>query len=199
MAIVREHNGDISAQPLSTGGTVFTVALPVCTESQVIANLAPPAAPAQEESRTSPSLPLTGKRILVVDDEESILELVADSLGTRACLVDRTTSFERAMEMAGRGSYDAILSDLNLATEEGLPVSGFDLHDHIYETIKARSGKQPVFIFMTGELVESAISEKADREGNRFLQKPFRIAELHALLVEALSPTPVLLPGNKSR
>ena len=32
MAIVREHNGDISAQPLPDGGSVFTVSLPVCTE-----------------------------------------------------------------------------------------------------------------------------------------------------------------------
>ena len=34
MAIVREHNGDISAQPLPDGGSVFTVSLPVCTESR---------------------------------------------------------------------------------------------------------------------------------------------------------------------
>ncbi len=37
MAIVREHNGDISAQPLSDGGSVFTVSLPVCTQSVALA------------------------------------------------------------------------------------------------------------------------------------------------------------------
>ena len=36
MAIIREHNGDISAQPLPDGGSVFTVSLPVCTESIVV-------------------------------------------------------------------------------------------------------------------------------------------------------------------
>ncbi len=34
MAIIREHNGDISAQPLPDGGSVFTVSLPVCTQSR---------------------------------------------------------------------------------------------------------------------------------------------------------------------
>jgi PAS domain S-box-containing protein len=199
MAIVREHNGDISAQPLSSGGTVFTVTFPVCTESQAIVNFAPAVAPARGES-TPPSTPmLAGKRILAVDDEESILELVAGSLGTRGCFVDRAASFEKAMKLVDRGSYDAILCDLNLETEAGQPISGLQLHDRICETIEARSAKRPVFIFMTGELVENAISEKAAREGNRFLQKPFRMTDLQALLTEALSPAAVLQPGNISK
>ena len=37
MAIIREHNGDISAQPLPDGGSVFTVSLPVCTQAVVVA------------------------------------------------------------------------------------------------------------------------------------------------------------------
>ena len=36
MAIIREHNGDISAQPISDGGSVFTVSLPVCTHPVVL-------------------------------------------------------------------------------------------------------------------------------------------------------------------
>ena len=99
-------------------------------------------------------------------------------------------------KIAGRDSFDAILCDLNLETEAGQPISGFELHDRICETIEARSGKHPVFIFMTGELVESAISEQADREGNRFLQKPFRMADLHTMLTEALSPAAALQPGS---
>jgi PAS domain S-box-containing protein len=199
MAIIREHNGDISAQPLSSGGTVFTVALPVCTESQAMVYLVPAVAPARGESTPSSASMLAGKRILAVDDEESILELVAGSLTTRGCFVDRATSFEKAMELAERDSYDAILCDLNLETAAGQPISGFELHDRICETIEARSGKHPLFIFMTGELVESAISEQADREGNHFLQKPFHMADLHTMLTEALSPATALHPGSSSK
>jgi two-component system NtrC family sensor kinase len=198
MAIVREHNGDISAQPLPDGGSVFTVSLPVCTESVAIAEpAAPPASAGQVETPEASASPLSRKKILVVDDEESILELVTDSLGPRGCLVDRAASSEKALELANRNSYDVILCDLNLESGSGKPVSGFDLHDHILENLAARSAHRPFFIFMTGDLVDTAVGEQAGREGNRFLQKPFRITELLALLNELPSPA-VLQPKNIS-
>src|SRR5271169_863182 len=98
MAIIREHNGDISAQPLPDGGSVFTVSLPVCTESVAITEL--PASPASAGSVKTPEAsasPLAQKNILVVDDEEGILELVTDSLSDRGCHVDRAASSERAL------------------------------------------------------------------------------------------------------
>jgi CheY-like chemotaxis protein len=198
MAIIREHNGDISAQPLPDGGSVFTVSLPVCTESVAIAEpAAPPASAARvappESSASTPSR----KKILVVDDEVSILEMVTDSLGARGCLVERAGSGEQALELANRNSYDVILCDLNLESGTGKLTSGFDLHDRILENLAARSGPRPFFIFMTGDLVDAAIGEQANRQGNRFLQKPFRITELLALLNELPSPN-MLQPKNSS-
>jgi PAS domain S-box-containing protein len=195
LAIIREHNGDISAQPLPDGGSVFTVSLPVCTES--VALVEPAAAPApskareENQNRESPTSPLSRKKILVVDDEESILELVSDSLGGRGCSVDRASSSEQALEFTDRNSYDVILCDLNLESTSGEVVSGFDLHDEIQKKLSSRSGHRPVFIFMTGDLVDAAISEQAGREGNRFLQKPFRITELLGLMNDLSSPATV--------
>jgi PAS domain S-box-containing protein len=198
MAIVREHNGDISAQPLPDGGSVFTVSLPVCTESVALAEPSTPPVSAgrAEISEASPS-PLARKKILVVDDEESILELVTDSLGPRGCQVDRAASSERALELVNRNSYDVILCDLNLGPGSGKVVSGFDLHDRILEKLAGRTGPRPFFIFMTGDLVDAAVGEQAGREGNQFLQKPFRITELLALLNELPAPA-VLQPKNSS-
>jgi len=196
MAIIREHNGDISAQPMLGGGSVFTVSLPVCTQAQALVEPVSVRPAAREESSSFSGALLAGKRILVVDDEESILELVADSLGARGCSVDNAASSEAALELSVRNMYDVILCDLNLETETGQPVSGFDLHDRICEAIERRSGKPPLFIFMTGDLVDAAVSEQAGRQGNRFLQKPFRMAELHALLNEVISPMTALQPQN---
>jgi len=198
MAIVREHNGDISAQPLPDGGSVFTVSLPVCTES--VAMIEPPAPSANAGSvKTSeaPATSLSQKKILVVDDEESILELVSDSLGSHGCAVDRAGSSEHALELANRNSYDVVLCDLNLKSAAGSVISGFDLHDQILKNLAARSASRPFFIFMTGDLVDAAIGEQAGREGNRFLQKPFRIVELLALLNELPAPD-LLQPKNSS-
>jgi len=198
MAIVREHNGDISAQPLPDGGSVFTVSLPVCTESVALAEPAtPPASAGRADTPEASASPLGRKKILVVDDEESILELVTDSLGARGCSVDQASSSERALELVDRNSYDVILCDLNLESGSGKVVSGFDLHDRMIERVEARTGPRPSFIFMTGDLVAAAAGEQAGREGNRFLQKPFRITELLALLNE-LPSSDILQPKNSS-
>jgi len=196
MAIVREHNGDISAQPLPDGGSVFTVSLPVCTETVAIVEPAsPPASAARVTASETSASSLSRKKILVVDDEVSILEMVADCLGARGCQVDRADSGELALDLASRNSYDVILCDLNLESGSGKLVSGFDLHDRILENLVSRSALRPFFIFMTGDLVDVAVGENANRRGNRFLQKPFRITELLALLNDL--PSSVLLqPKN---
>jgi two-component system, cell cycle sensor histidine kinase and response regulator CckA len=193
MAIIREHSGDISAQPLPDGGSVFTVSLPVCTQTVALAEPIP-AQPSGAEAPAPVAPQLAGKRILVVDDEEGIRELVADSLTVHSIPVDCAASPEEALELAFRHSYDAILCDLNLESESGLAVSGFDVHDRICEGLASRSAAQPLFIFMTGDLVDSAANERAGRLGSRFLQKPFRIADLLALLSESISPATVLQP-----
>jgi len=193
MAIIREHNGDISAQPVPDGGSVFTVSLPVCT--QTVALIEPNTAQRGGAEAPAPVAPhLTGKRIMVIDDEEGIRELVADSLTVRSISVDCAASSEQALELASRHSYDAILCDLNLESESGLAVSGFDVHDRICEDLASRSAVQPLFIFMTGDLVDPAANERASRHGSRFLQKPFRIADLLLLLSESFSSVSVLEP-----
>ena len=193
MAIIREHNGEISAQPLPDGGSVFTVSLPICTQAVLIAE--PNVASFSQTEMPEPApAALTGKRILVVDDEEGIRELVADSLTSRNVSVDCAAFSERALELAGRNSYDAILCDLNLESQSGLPVSGFDLYDRIRENLTSRSMIHPLFIFMTGDLVDAGSDEQAIRQGSLFLQKPFRISDLLSLLGRSLSTAAVLQP-----
>jgi two-component system NtrC family sensor kinase len=196
MAIIREHNGDISAQPLPDGGSVFTVSLPVCTES--IALVHPPASTKNSvvEISDATKTPLARKKILVVDDEESILELVTDSLAGRGCLVDCAACSEHALELASRNIYDVILCDLNLESGAGKIVSGFELRDRIVEDSTRRSLVQPNFIFMTGDLVDAAIGEQGGAGAGKFLQKPFRIAELVAMLNEL--PATVVLEPKKN-
>jgi len=198
MAIVREHNGDISAQPLPDGGSVFTVSLPVCTQAVLVAEPKPVHA-SRAQTRAPEAPTLAGKRVLVVDDEEGIRELVTDSLTSRNISVDCASVSERAMELAATNYYDAILCDLNLESESGMPVSGFDLYDRIRENLASRSVVMPLFIFMTGDLVDFASDEQTIRQGSLILQKPFRIAELLLVLSKSLPPAAaVLQPKNSS-
>jgi PAS domain S-box-containing protein len=198
MALIREHNGDISAQPLPDGGSVFTVSLPICTQAVLVAEpYSPP-----PHSRTEPPDPapatLSGKRVLVVDDEEGIRELVTDSLATRNITVDCASTSEQALELVALHFYDVILCDVNLESEPGVSVSGFELYDRIRGNLASRALVLPLFIFMTGDLVDFASDEQAVRQGSLFLQKPFRIAELLLLLNKSLSPAAVLQPKDRS-
>jgi PAS domain S-box-containing protein len=197
MAIVREHNGDISAQPLPDGGSVFTVSLPVCTQAVLVPD-PKGAPPARAQTRTPEAPILAGKRVLVVDDEEGIRELVTDSLTSRNISVDCASVSERALELAATNCYDAILCDLNLESESGMPVSGFDVYDRIRENLQSRSVVMPLFIFMTGDLVDFASDEQTIRQGSLILQKPFRIAELLLVLSKSLPAAAVLQPKNTS-
>jgi two-component system alkaline phosphatase synthesis response regulator PhoP len=142
------------------------------------------------------NLSLARKKILVVDDEESILELVTDSLSARGCHVDCAASSEHALELANRNVYDVVLCDLNLESVDGKIVSGFKLRDRIVEDTLLRGMIHPQFIFMTGDLVDAAIGEQGGTETGKFLQKPFRIVELLVLLNEI--PATVVLQPKKN-
>jgi PAS domain S-box-containing protein len=200
MAIIREHNGDISAQPLPDGGSVFTVSLPVCTQAVLVADPTP--VPRRLEEAPAPAAPAVaafmGKRILVVDDEEGIRELVMDSLSPRSISVDCAASGQQALELVAQNSYDAILCDVNLESEAGSPVSGFDVYDRIRQKLASRSEAPPLFIFMTGDLVDFASDEQVIRQGSLFLQKPFRIADLLLLLSKSLPTAAVLQPKDSA-
>ena len=192
MAIVRELHGDISAQPVPDGGSVFTVSIPICTRAPILAE--PVSAP---DTRAETTASLDGKRVLVVDDEEGIRDFVGHSLTASGVSVDCADSSGKALEFAGKNSYDVVLCDLHLKSDLGLAVSGLELYEHICEKSVANSGARPPFIFMTGDLVDSGLRELAGRNGSRFLQKPFRLAELLSMLTETAG-TAALQPKNSS-
>jgi CheY-like chemotaxis protein len=197
MAIVREHNGDISAQPLPDGGAVFTVSLPVCTQAVLLPEFEP--APARPAEAPVPSeAPLKGKRILIVDDEEGIRELVAESLAARGMSVECVASAEQGREALAHNPYDAVLCDVHLEAASGQAVSGLELHRSLSERLSTQPGGIPPFIFITGDLVDPADSERIARQGNRLLQKPFRIAELLSLLAESFAAAGVAQPKKSS-
>ena len=71
--IVKQHGGEVTFENLSTGGARFVVELPVL---EIPANERQPAVP----EFASDSQPVRSGRILVVEDEPSVAQLIVDVL-----------------------------------------------------------------------------------------------------------------------
>lgn len=61
---------------------------------------------------------ILGKKVLIVDDEEDVLEMLTDLL--ELCKVDRASSFEQAEQLLQSNDYHAVVLDI-------MGVKGFEL------------------------------------------------------------------------
>ncbi|MFB3118131.1 MAG: response regulator, partial [Myxococcota bacterium] len=125
-------------------------------------------------------------RVVVVDDDRLIREMVRDAIGTRA-RVECCDSSETALDALHREPADLIVSDL---TMPGL--SGIELLDEVRRSYPATD-----FMLLTGDAtVESAVG--ALRMGAAdYLTKPINGDEL-ALVVERILARRRLLAENET-
>ncbi len=199
MALIKEHGGAIEAVNAPTGGALFTVTLPAAEGTAMklpepddsgrfaASALHPAVAAAQARGAAGP-VGLEGRTVLVVDDEESIRELIEAGLSTRGMNVLCAASGEEALRLvdaarAAHQPFDAILCDVKMP---GL--SGDQLFERLAAGPAATSGAfQQRFIFMTGDLVDQATTSVVRESGVRCVQKPFRVTDLIAALRETFS------------
>ena len=197
LAILREHHGNIEAQTLADGGAVFTLSLPIAKGAELAL-----ADPVVSHASTPVSGSLAGCSVLVVDDEESIREMVRDGLTSRGVRVEVASTGEEALCLMESRSYDVVLCDLNLQTTVPSAISGQELfaratrlaagtpHGRTSLSHESSSSPRPMFVFMTGDLAEQTAIEDSSGQRVRTLQKPFRVSELAKLLTELLSAVP---------
>src|SRR5262245_12771401 len=101
--IVEGHGGTLSLVSEAGRGAIFRVELPV---------VAPPATSGKQAADAPPVV--KGKRILVVDDERLVLQLLGEMLGADHHTVDTVADGTQALEQLRRASYDLILSDVRM-------------------------------------------------------------------------------------
>ena len=192
LAILREHNGEIEAQPLPQGGSLFTTWLPIARGTALF--LAEP----KEGIAASSSLEISkeaaaGYSVLVVDDEESIREMIREGLSARGFQVQGAESVEEALSLMERRSFHAVLCDLNLRAGSGAEGSGLGLYAAVTNATPGGNAR-PFFLFMSGELAAAAVTEQLAHAGAQTIQKPFRISDLIAILSDALGKAPARAP-----
>ncbi|MEO0292933.1 MAG: sigma-54 dependent transcriptional regulator [candidate division WOR-3 bacterium] len=116
------------------------------------------------------------ERILVIDDEVSILEVIKLGLEENGFKVDIFSDPKEALEKFSMENYDAVLTDINMPEMSGLEV----LH-----RCKEIDPESVVILITAYSSIDSAI--EAIRGGALdYIRKPFRMEELILRLKEAL-------------
>jgi excisionase family DNA binding protein len=131
-----------------------------------------PLPPATAVVRPAPARP----RVLVVDDEASIRDLLAKTLALAEYDVDVAPDGRSALERMRMNPYDLLIADLKMPGMDGLTV--------IREAKRYRADL-PVII-ITGFSTESSAIEAVNLGVAGYLTKPFRVPQVLAAAAKAL-------------
>ncbi|MFI4943009.1 MAG: response regulator, partial [Burkholderiales bacterium] len=111
-------------------------------------------------------------RVLVVDDNASLLRFLVSAFSANGCVVSQAAAAEQALSVIAAEAFDLVVSDIKMP---GL--SGLDL----LRAVKARQPGTPVVLITGNPSINSAVFGL--RHGAYdYLPKPFSIREVQDLL-----------------
>lgn len=115
-------------------------------------------------------------KILVVEDDKDLMEIITKSLEKERYMVSQAPDYRTAVMKAGDYDYDCILLDIMLPDGNGL-----DLLAELQEMGK----KANVIILSAKDSIEDKV-KGLDLGADDYLPKPFHLAELHARIKSLL-------------
>lgn len=161
--IVKAHHGEIIAQSQLEKGTTITIKLPISTE------LGSP-------RQVRPSSSAKTGRILVIDDDDLIRELLCELLQAAGHTVVEARGGREGIHLFQDGGFDLVLTDL------GMPgCSGWE----VASAVKMASPHTPVAL-ITGWGLTLDRTKLKEAGVDLVLNKPFQVTEVSALVVEGL-------------
>jgi PAS domain S-box-containing protein len=163
--IISRHKGTIAVKSAEGKGTTFTIKLPVVAKPL-------------EKREIIKSVPLQKRRarILVVEDEDEVRQLLSDILASEGHEVEAAANGREGIEVFSQNTFDLVFSDL------GMPdMSGWEVADEI----KSINSQVPV-ILVTGWNVEIHNSEKSTDSVDKIIQKPFEVKQVLRTVQEVM-------------
>ncbi|RMG44354.1 MAG: response regulator [Candidatus Dadabacteria bacterium] len=169
--IVQSHGGTVSVESIPGQGTTFEVYLPLSGADHEIPVV-------KSEEKKDGVLVGGGERILVVDDEYPVRNVLSVSLQHLGYQVDVAANGEEALELVrseGR-IYDLIIVDMLMPKLSG---------EGLFYELKKHFDNLPVLL-ISGFTSEESVQRILKDGGKGFLQKPFTIDELSRAVRESL-------------
>ena len=124
-------------------------------------------------------LPSPKRRLLVVDDESSLLAMLRRLFTRNGFEVFTARNVDQALALLDREPVDIVVTDMVMPGKDGLD---------LIEAVKAGRPDLPI-ILVTGYASENRI-ERARKNCAAHLAKPFRLDEILAAVRSALPSTP---------
>lgn len=121
-------------------------------------------------------------RILLVDDEEEVLNLVRETLEGCGYTVDTAMNSQQALARVREGQYNMIILDLLLPD-----MNGYLLAQEIKRTCPSVGDR---ILFISGILFGQSAMENIGSIGAGFLSKPFQINSLIEAVDRIAHPRP---------
>ncbi len=169
-ALVTKFGGRILVDSAPGAGTTVRILLPPAPFTK---HMEPRAA--EKAAPRTPKRAGTPRRILVIDDEANICEILDEYLSRGGHDVATASSGEEGMEILKRRTFDILITDLNMPR-----VSGWELARRV-----KHDSPSTLTIMLTGW--GTNIEELNSREPvvDRLLFKPVNFASLSAIIAEA--------------
>jgi signal transduction histidine kinase/ActR/RegA family two-component response regulator len=166
--IIRRHNGSIEVESEPGSGTTFLITLPKANEQTK-----------ESDSVSRGSAFAAGGdrlRVLVVDDESVVREVLTESLENEGCEVLAAESGEEALKLydENKGQIDLVFTDIGMSE-----MSGWEL----VAAIRKRSETIPLAI-VSGWAEAISWDTRTASKANWVVSKPFSIAEISKIANE---------------
>ncbi|WP_405199337.1 response regulator transcription factor [Christiangramia sp. LLG6405-1] len=119
-------------------------------------------------------------KLLLVEDELTLAQIIKESLETRDFVVLHSQNGEEAFQMYQQNSPDILVIDIMMPVKDGLTLT---------KEIRSIDGQTPI-IFLTAKSQPQDVVTGFDTGGNDYLKKPFSIEELIARIKNLVNRKP---------
>ncbi len=172
--IIKEHGGTITPLNRHGEGATFIIEFPVLQTSGDTTEML-----RLSEINIKNHREGAGKNILVIDDEESILEVLREELTTYGYKVEIAANGEAGLHRLKQNNCDVVFCDWKMPGLNGRQV---------YENLRTASpGLCRRVVFISGDVVNEQMRGFLEKEKRLCLAKPFTFDEVRAAIKTVLA------------